>query len=101
VTSLQFSLVISVEAAPEISAILFLSLATFIAARAVDVVTMSVITSTLSRSNHSRALLEAMSPLFWWSAATTSMANAGLSLALKSSTAIFTASTAPAPARSE
>ena len=95
------SLVIGVEAGPLISATRFISLATFITASAVEVVTSSVAVSTPSRSNHSRALLEAMSALFWWSAETISTLNAGLASAMKSAIAISVASTAPAPARSE
>ena len=87
-TSLQSSLVTRVDAAPEISAILFLSLAIFCTASATEVVTSSLTTSTFSRSNHSRALLAAMSPLFWWSAETISTLNVGFSLATKSSIAI-------------
>src|SRR5690606_41063077 len=51
-----------------------------------------VAASTPSRSNHSRALLEAMSALFWWSAETISTLNSGLASAIKSAIAISVAS---------
>ncbi|MNT63831.1 hypothetical protein D3C72_2016780 [compost metagenome] len=57
--------------------------------------------STLSSSNHERALVEAMSGLFWWSDETSRMPKVGLPVALKSSIAIFAASTEPDPDRSE
>src|SRR3954464_12740151 len=93
--------VIGVEAAPVTMVTRFFSLAIGITARAAEVVTRSVIMSTPSRSNHSRALLEATSPLFWWSADRTSTEKGFLFAAWKSSTAIFAAMTAPGPARSE
>ena len=99
-TSLHCSLVMGVEAAPLIKAMRFFSLATFITPSATDVVTSSVAVSTPSRSNHSRALFDAMSALFWWSAVSISTLNDGFSLAMKSSIAICVASTAPLPARS-
>ena len=77
------------------------SLATFITPSATDVVTSSVAVSTPSRSNHSRALLAAMSALFWWSAETSSTLKAGFSLATKSSMAICVAITVPLPDTSE
>ena len=78
----------------------FFSAATGMTAMAVPLFTMSTAMSTWFSSNHLRAVFEAMSALFWWSAETTSM---GLPATLppKSSTAIFTASTEPAPERSE
>jgi hypothetical protein len=76
-------LVIGVEAGPLISAMRSFSLAIFMTARATEVVTNSVAVSTPSRSNHSRALFEAMSALFWWSALTISILKSGFSLAMK------------------
>ena len=75
----------AVAAAPLTMVIRFFSLATGITASAVDVVTRSPIMSTLSRSNHSRALLDATSPLFWWSALTTSIGKDRKSTRLNSS----------------
>ena len=95
------SLVIGVDAAPETRVIRSFSLATFMTASAVEVVTRSTITSTFSVSIHSRALIAAMSPLFWWSAEITSILKSGFSLAMKSATAICTAASDPGPARSE
>ena len=92
---------ISVEAAPETMVIRFFSFATFMTASAVEVVTRSTITSTFSVSIHSRALIAAMSPLFWWSAEMIAILKSGFSLAMKSATAIWTARSDPGPARSE
>ena len=79
----------------------FFSLAIFCTASATEVVTSSLTTSTPPRSNHSRALLAAMSPLFWWSAETISILKPGFSLAMKSSMAIWVAITVPLPETSE
>ena len=78
----------------------FFSAATGITAPAVEEETRSAMTSTFSSSNHLRAVFEAMSALFWWSAETISM---GLprSFPPKSSAAILAARTEPGPARSE
>ena len=75
---------------------LVFSLAIFCTASATEVVTSSVTTSTLSRSNHSRALLAAMSPFVLVVGGDHPTLNEGFSLAMKSSIAILVASTAPA-----
>ena len=87
------------EAAPEFSIAFFFSLATWLTASATDEVGTSTITSTLSVSNHWRAMLEPTSGLFWWSAETISTFMPFLA-APKSSTAICAASTEPGPPRS-
>ena len=79
---------------------LFLSFAIWeTASDALDVAT-SAIASTPSFSSHFRAMEAAMSGLFWWSAETTSTFTSGLA-AMKSSAAIFAASSDPAPEKSE
>ena len=57
-------------------------------------------TSTFCSSNHFRAVVEATSALFWWSAETSAI---GLPATFppKSSMAILAARTDPGPARSE
>ena len=74
----------------------FFSLATAATASATPEFDRSVIMSTPPASNHSRAFAAPTSALFVWSAKITSI---GLPSCLppKSSTAIFTASTAPLP----
>jgi hypothetical protein len=59
----------------------------------------STIRSTLSTSYHCRAMLEPMSALFWWSADTMVTLIPFLAMP-ESSTAMFAATTEPAPARS-
>jgi hypothetical protein len=75
-------------------------LAISITASAVDEVGKSAIMSTLPWSNHSRARLAAMSGLFWWSAATSSM-GAPSTLPPISSMAICAATAEPRPVKSE
>ena len=65
-------------------------------ASATDEVVNSMIASTPSRSYHCRAMPEAMSGLFWWSAARISIGTPS-TLPPKSSTAIRAASTEPWP----
>jgi hypothetical protein len=84
------------RAAPELSITLFFSLVIWLTASATDEVGTSTITSTLSVSNHLRAMLEPMSGLFWWSAETISTFMPFFS-APKSSTAILAAITEPSP----
>lgn len=55
-------------AAADISTGLFLARPTFTAAMDVALEATSVMASTFCMSNHSRALVDAMSGLFWWSA---------------------------------
>ena len=78
-------------AAPVTMSIFFFSAEMPCTASATEEVVSSMIASTCSVSYHWRAMLEAMSALFWWSAVTTST---GMSLTLppKSSTAILAAS---------
>ena len=68
-------------------------------ASATEEVVSSMIASTPSRSYHWRAIPEAMSGLFWWSAETISIGTPP-TLPPMSSTAIFAASTEPAPPNS-
>ena len=62
----------SAVAAVEFRKTLFFSFTTPFTASATEEVGTSTITSTPSRSNHCRAMLEPTSGLFWWSAAITS-----------------------------
>jgi hypothetical protein len=96
----HFSPVNAVVPGPESRVMRFFSAATGMTAMAVPLFTMSTAMSTWFSSNHFRAVLEAMSGLFWWSAETTST---GLPSTFppKSATAILTARTEPGPARSE
>src|SRR5690606_28647553 len=81
-------------------AIRFLSAATLTTASATDELVRSVIMSTRFTSNHSRALLAAMSALFWWSASRTTIGRSR-TLPPMSSTAMRTAVSDPWPERSE
>ncbi len=96
----QSWLVTRVVPAPFTMAMRDLSLASETTASATAEFVRSVIMSTPWRSIHSRARLDAMSGLFWWSPCTTSI---GLPSTLppKSSTAMRTAVTEPAPERSD
>src|ERR1044071_3334526 len=85
--------------APDTRNTLFLVLVTSLTASATDEVGTSTMASTPLVSNHSRARLEPMSGLFWWSAAITSIVMPA-TLPPKSSTAIRAASSEPLPARS-
>ena len=76
---------------------MFFSLATPAMARPQAEFTPSTIMSTPSRSHHSRAMLAAMSALFWWSAEMTSTCKALPPPMPISSSACFTAATAPGP----
>ena len=89
----------SAEPAPELMKILFFSRVISLTASAADEVGTSTITSTPSWSYHWRAMFEAMSGLFWWSAETISTLMP-LAAASKSSTAIWAATTEPSPERS-
>ena len=62
---MQASLVMRVAPGPLSTTILFLVLATSIAASAVAEAATSMSASTCWLSNHSRAVAEAMSGLFW------------------------------------
>src|ERR1700709_1248173 len=95
------SLVSRVEPDPVTISILFLDSATLETASATPELMTSVIRSTPPVSYHWRAIPEAMSGLFWWSADTSSTLNGGLACSTKSSTAICAGVRAPAPARSE
>ncbi|MNL68543.1 hypothetical protein D3C87_1932800 [compost metagenome] len=81
----------SVVAAPVLMVIFFLSFERACTARPTEEEVSSMIESTCSVSYHCRAMLEATSALFWWSAVTTST-GAPSTLPPKSSTAIFAAS---------
>ena len=83
----------------ETSSALFFCFVTWLTASATDEVGTSKIASTLSTSNHWRAILEPTSGLFWWSATTTSTFMPFFA-APKSSTAMRAATTEPGPARS-
>src|SRR5712692_4352600 len=98
--AVQLAPAIGVEAALERSVMRFFSAAIGITASAVELVGISTTASTWSSSNHLRAMLAAMSALFWWSAL---MITIGLPRTLppKSSAAICAAMTDPGPARSE
>jgi hypothetical protein len=80
---------------------LFFASATLDTASATPELITSVIMSTLPVSYHCRAMLVAMSGLFWWSAEISSTLNEGFSFSTKSSIAICAAVTEPAPAISE
>ena len=97
---MHFSPVMAVVPGPERSVIRFFSFATGITASAVDEETRSATASTLSWSNHLRAVLDATSALSWWSAETISMGTPS-TLPPASSAAICAARTDPGPARSE
>ena len=86
-------------AAPVTMSIFFFSWESPCTARATEEVVSSMIVSTCSVSYHSRAMFEAMSGLFWWSAETISI-GASSTLPPKSSAAIFAASTEPVPPKS-
>ena len=88
------------DAAPELMSTLPFSLATSRTASAATEPLMSKMASTSCVSYHLRAVAEAMSALFWWSAETSSTGLPLMGLP-KSSMAIFAASTEPEPARSE
>ena len=96
---MHFSPVNAVVAGPERSVIRFFSLAMGMTAPAVEEETRSAMTSTFSSSNHLRAVFEAMSALFWWSAEMISMFLPS-TFPPKSSAAMVAASTEPGPARS-
>ncbi|MNL51985.1 hypothetical protein D3C87_1751250 [compost metagenome] len=89
----------SVEAAPELRKILPFSRVISLTARAAEEVGTSTITSTPSSSYHWRAMVEATSGLFWWSAEMTSTLMP-LAAASKSSMAMRAATTEPSPERS-
>ena len=76
--------------------IFFLSLDRPWTARATEEVVSSMIASTPSRSYHCRAIAEAMSGLFWWSAVRISIGTLPI-LPPMSSTAMRAASTEPWP----
>src|SRR3954469_21559059 len=82
--------------APESRNTLFLLLVTSLTASATDEVGTSTMTSTPLVSYHSRAMLEPMSGLFWWSAEITSIGRPA-TLPPRSSTAICAASSEPLP----
>ena len=85
--------------APELMKILSFSRVISLTASAAEDVGTSKIASTPSWSYHWRAMLEAMSALFWWSAETISTL-IPLDAASKSSTAMRAATTDPSPDRS-
>ncbi len=89
----------SEEAAPETRNALPFSLTIWLTASATAEFGTSTITSTLSESNHWRAMPEPTSALFWWSAEMISTFIPFLA-APKSSTAIRAAITEPWPERS-
>ena len=96
----EHSLAVRAEvAAPEFRNAFFFSRVIWFTASATDEVGTSTIASTLSVSNHWRAMLAPTSGLFWWSAETISTF-IPLPAAPKSSTAICAASTEPGPAMS-
>ena len=95
----HFAPVRSEVAAPELMKTLSFSRVMSVTASAAEEVGTSTITSTPSSSYHWRAMLEAMSGLFWWSAETISTLMP-LPAASKSSTAICAATTEPSPERS-
>jgi hypothetical protein len=78
-------------AGPVAMVIFFFSLDRPCTASATEDVVSSMMVSTFSVSYHWRAILEATSGLFWWSAVITSMV-APLTVPPKSSTAISAAS---------
>ncbi len=78
---------------------LFFSLAIWFTASTTEEVGTSMMTSTLSTSNHWRAMVEPTSGLFWWSATRMSTFMPFFA-APKSSTAMRAATTEPGPARS-
>ena len=86
-------------AAPVTMSIFFFSCEMPWTANATEEVVSSMIASTCSVSYHWRAMLEAMSGLFWWSASTISI-GAPCTLPPKSSTAILAASTDHLPPKS-
>ncbi len=86
-------------AAPVVMVIFFFSLDRPWTASATEEVVSSMIASTLSRSYHCRAMPEAMSGLFWWSAETSSI-GAPSTVPPKSSTAILAASIEERPPNS-
>jgi hypothetical protein len=69
-------------------------------ASATEEVGTSAMTSTLPVSYHSRAMLDPMSGLFWWSAPITSI-GLPLTCPLKSAAAICAAMSEPVPVESE
>ena len=89
----------SVVAAPVLMVMRFFSAESACTARPTEDEVSSMIESTCSVSYHWRAMLLAMSALFWWSAETTSI-GASRTLPPNSSTAIFAASTDPSPPKS-
>ena len=86
-------------AAPVVMVIFFLSLDRPWTARATEEVVSSMMASTFSVSYHWRAMLEATSGLFWWSALTISTGTPR-TLPPKSCTAMRAASTEDLPPKS-
>ena len=96
----QSSLVTRVVLEPPMMTILSSCAAIDMTASVTAELLVSKMTSTCCDPNHSRALAEPMSALFWWSAETISI-GAPRTLPPKSSTAIFTATSEPSPEKSE